>query len=274
MRLKFWGVRGSTPTPQPENLRYGGNTPCVEIRSKAGTLLIVDCGTGLRMLGKALVEEFGDEPIRADVLISHYHWDHIQGLPFFVPLYQRKNEFCFHALHLAQASLEQALQGQMSDPYFPVDMSAMLAKRRFSEIKGERLRIRDFTVRPRPINHPQGCLAFRIEADGKVVVYATDNEPGDAESDRTIRTLARNADVLIYDSQYSQEQIQGERKGWGHSCWEEGVRVCQDASVKELVLFHHDPDSDDDTLDRIQESARARFPASRAAFEGLEIILA
>jgi len=273
MRLKFWGVRGSIPTPQPENLRYGGNTPCLEFRSDAGALLIVDCGTGIRMLGKALVEEFGSRPIRAHVLISHYHWDHIQGLPFFLPLYHKANEFRFHSFDLPQASLEKTLQGQMANPYFPVDMGAMPAVRGFAEITESPLKINDFTVLSRRINHPQGCLSFRIENRANSVVYATDNEPGEASSDRTIRDLARGADILIYDSQYSREQLGKEKKGWGHSTWEEGVRVCQDAGVKELVLFHHDPDSNDQVIDKIQESARARFPNSRAAFEGLEITL-
>lgn len=273
MRLKFWGVRGSTPTPQVENLRYGGNTPCLEVRSDAGTLLIVDCGSGLRMLGKALAKEFGDRPIQAHVLLSHFHWDHIQGLPFFVPLYQKTNEFHFHSFHLPQASLEQALQGQMADPYFPVDMSAMLAQRSFSEIKEAPFEIHDFAIQARGINHPQGCLSFRVENNGKTMVYATDHEPGDPTSDRIVRELARGADLLIYDSQYTREQLGTEKKGWGHSTWEEGVRVCQEAGVKQLVLFHHDPDSDDRTIDHLQEIARARFPNSHAAYEGMEIIL-
>jgi phosphoribosyl 1,2-cyclic phosphodiesterase len=273
MKIKIWGVRGSTPTPQPENLRYGGNTPCVEIRSAAGKLLIVDCGSGLRMLGKALVKEFGDQPIRAHVLISHYHWDHIQGLPFFAPLYAARNQFHFHCFHLPQASVEEALQGQMADPYFPVDMSAMLAERSFSEIAEDPFQIDDLLIQARWVNHPQGCLSFRVENHGKAVVYSTDNEPGAAEGDRAIRELARQADALIYDSQYSQSQLEGEKKGWGHSSWEEGVRICQDAGVKELVLFHHDPDSNDQTVDEIQAVARSRFPSSRAAYEGMEIIL-
>jgi phosphoribosyl 1,2-cyclic phosphodiesterase len=272
MNLKFWGVRGSTPTPQAENLRYGGNTPCLEIRSDGG-LLIVDCGTGLRMLGKSLAKEFGSRPIRAHVLISHYHWDHIQGLPFFTPLYQKGNKFHFHSFNLPLASVEKTLQGQMTNPYFPVDMTAMHAERVFAEVKEAPFQVNDFTLHARRISHPQGCLCFRIENSTKAVVYATDIEPGDPASDRTIRELAHGANVLIYDSQYSREQIGKEKKGWGHSTWEEGVRVCQDAGVKELVLFHHDPDSDDKAIDRIQESARGRFPSTRAAFEGLEIKL-
>ncbi len=273
MRLKFWGVRGSVPTPQQENMRYGGNTPCLEIRSKAGALLIVDCGTGMRALGKALALEFGRQPIRAHVLLSHFHWDHIQGIPFFVPLYQPTNEFHFHSFNLPQASLEKALKGQMTNPYFPVDMSNMLARQEFSEIKNSPLKLDDFTIHSKRINHPQGCFSFRIENGGKAVIYATDIEPGDAESDRGIRELARGADILIYDSQYSREEIEREKKGWGHSCWEEGVSVCREAGVKQFVLFHYNPDSDDDAVDGIQKEASALFPNSRAAFEGMEIAL-
>ncbi len=273
MRIKFWGVRGSTPTPQMENLRYGGNTPCLEFRSDAGHLLIMDCGTGLRMLGKSLAKEFGDQPICAHILLSHYHWDHIQGLPFFAPLYRKTNRFHFHSFNLPQASLEEALQGQMTNPYFPISMSAMLAPRSYSEIKPGPVEIDDFTVHARGINHPQGCLSFRIENHGNAVVYATDNEPGAPDYDRGIRDLARDADVLVYDSQYSQEEIGKDKKGWGHSSWEEGVRVCEDARVKQLILFHHDPDNDDQMIDRLQEKSQARFPNSRAAFEGLEISL-
>jgi phosphoribosyl 1,2-cyclic phosphodiesterase len=273
MRIKFWGVRGSTPTPQADNLRYGGNTPCLEFRSDGGSLLIVDCGSGLRVLGKALAKEFSGRPIRAHVLLTHYHWDHIQGLPFFEPLYNKANQFHFYSYRLPGASVEEALEGQMAYPYFPVDMTAMHALRTFTEIEQGPIQLDDFSIRARRINHPQGCLTFRIENNGKVVHYATDHEPGEAASDQAVRELARGVDLLIYDSQYSWEQVRGAKRGWGHSTWEEGVSVCQEAGVKELVLFHHDPDRNDDAVDELQRIARVRFPNSRAAFEGMEIVL-
>ena len=273
MRLRFWGVRGSTPTPQPENLRYGGNTPCLEFRSDAGSLLIADCGSGLRMLGKALMKEFAGRPIHANILISHFHWDHIQGLPFFVPIYNEANQFHVYSYRPREASLEETLGGQMSNPYFPVNMSAMRAKRRYTEVASEPFDLDDFRIRPAHINHPQGCLCFRIENNGKSIVYATDNEPGDAKSDRTLREICRNADVLIYDSQYERSQLDRDKKGWGHSTWEDGVRICQESGVKQLILFHHDPDSNDAAIDQLEEQAQVQFPNTRAAFETMEIVL-
>jgi len=273
MRIKFWGVRGSTPTPQIDNLRYGGNTPCVEIRSDGGSLLIVDCGSGLRMLGKALASEFGSKPIRGHVLLSHYHWDHIQGLPFFAPLYEKANQFHFYSYRLPGATLEEALEGQMAHPYFPVEMNAMHAVRTFTEIQQGPFPLDDFSIQARQVSHPQGCLTFRIENNGKSVLYATDNEPGDESSDRAIRELARGADVLIFDSQYSPDQVQGAKKGWGHSTWEEGVHICQEAGIKQFILFHHDPDRNDAAVDELEAIARARFANSLAAYEGMEITL-
>jgi phosphoribosyl 1,2-cyclic phosphodiesterase len=272
MYLRFWGVRGSTPTPQRSNLRYGGNTSCVELRTREG-IFVFDCGTGLRLLGHSLRKEFGKRPIKARVFVSHYHWDHIQGIPFFTPLYGRQNHFDFHSFKSTETNVRQALQDQMVNPYFPVDMRAMLAKRHFHEI-GEEKRIYDgVTIISKRLYHPQGCMGFRVEHNGKVIVYATDNEPGNSKGDQNVRALAQGADVFIYDSQYTPHEYKTVKKNWGHSTWEEAVSIAREADVKKLVLFHHDPDHDDKAVDAILRAARRKFRSAVAAKEGLTLKL-
>ena len=272
MLIKFWGVRGSTPTPQPENLRYGGNTSCVEVRLN-GHLYIFDCGTGFRQLGKQLAKEFENRPLSANIFLSHFHWDHIQGIPFFLPLYNnRDNYFFFHSSSRSR-KLQNALEEQMSDPYFPVDMGQMAAHRNFYDLAEDKIAFDDCTVETKWLNHPQGCLGFRLQAGNKSVVYATDNEPGDPEFDKNVRALAEGADVLIYDSQYLPEEYANGKKGWGHSHWREAINVVMQSGAKELVLFHHDPDHSDACIDSVVSEARNHYARLRAASEGMEIQL-
>jgi phosphoribosyl 1,2-cyclic phosphodiesterase len=272
MLVRFWGVRGSTPTPQAENLRYGGNTSCVEVRVD-GNIYVFDCGTGFRNLGKHLRREFEDRPIHAHVFISHFHWDHIQGIPFFVPLYEsRDSRFYFHSSNRSRG-LQHALEDQMSEPYFPVDMTEMAAKRHFYDIEEDRISFDDCIIQSKWLNHPQGCLGFRLETDDKVLVYATDNEPGSPQFDKNVRQLAEGADVLIYDAQYLPEEYEAKKRGWGHSHWREAVNIVMESGAKELVLFHHDPDHDDACIDSIVQVARNHYPKVRAAAEGMEIQL-
>jgi phosphoribosyl 1,2-cyclic phosphodiesterase len=273
MRVKFWGVRGSTPTPQAENLRYGGNTSCVEVRL-GDQIYIFDCGTGFRVLGHELEREFGDRPFAAHVFVSHFHWDHIQGMPFFRPLYDSPNsQFIFHSSGRT-SSLEQVFAEQMASPYFPVNLDQMKAKRDFYNIEngclpmGERVQIKTAWL-----NHPQGCLGFRLETKEGVLVYATDNEPGDPNFDKGVRKLAEGADILIYDAQYLPEEYAARRRGWGHSHWREAVNVVMESGAQELILYHHDPDHTDTIVDKVVQDARNYYPKVRAAAEGLEILL-
>src|SRR5215470_4014162 len=210
-KLTFWGVRGSTPTVDPTTWRYGGNTPCLELEAPDGTQFILDCGTGLRMLGNRWnASSRGSRPL-THILITHYHWDHIQGIPFFAPLYVQNNEFHFYSFRskfLGRNSLRQVFEAQMAVPYFPVDMSAMSAKRQFQEVDGgEFFRIGENKITARWLNHPQGCLGFRVETSAGTIVYATDNEPGDAELDGALRELAADADIFINDAQFTPEQL-------------------------------------------------------------------
>ncbi|HTS12606.1 MAG TPA: MBL fold metallo-hydrolase [Candidatus Limnocylindrales bacterium] len=276
-KLVFWGVRGSTPTLERDTWRYGGNTPCLELTTPGGTPFILDCGTGLRMLGNQWTSAGGNTGVDAHVLVTHYHWDHIQGIPFFHPFFEARNKFHFYSFqskHLGPNSLRQVLEAQLAKPYFPVDVSMMTAERDFHEISGgEKWEINGTKITAAWLNHPQGCLGYRLDTAVGSVVYATDNEPGPAEFDSGLRRLATGADVLIYDAQYSPEQLASTNKGWGHSSWLEGVKIARDAKVRNLVLFHHDPDSSDKKVDGFLSAARQEFPATWAATEGMSITL-
>ena len=276
-KLTFWGVRGSTPTVDPATWRYGGNTPCLELEAPDGTQFILDCGTGLRMLGNRWAAPSGDKSQGTHILITHYHWDHIQGVPFFSPLYMEKSEFQFYSFQskfLGADSLKQVFEAQMAVPYFPVDMSVMNAKRKFQEVDGgESFKIGENRITTRWLNHPQGCLGFRIETPAGTVAYATDNEPGNPKLDESLRELAAAADIFINDAQFTPEQLASTRIGWGHSSWLEGVKTARQAGAKTLVLFHHDPDSTDRTVDSILRQARDEFDSVFAASEEMVITL-
>jgi len=270
MRIKFWGVRGSTPTPQPDNLRYGGNTSCVEARV-GNDLFIFDCGTGFRALGQQLQRDAQGKAINAHILVSHFHWDHIQGIPFFSPLYDNPaNSFSFHSSSRTR-TLKRVMEEQMAAPYFPVGLSEMKAQRGFYNMEQGKIQLGDVSVEAMWLNHPQGCMGFRLETNGGVLVYATDNEPGDPEFDKSVRKLAAGADVLIYDAQYLPEEYEARKRGWGHSHWREAINVVMESGSKQLVLFHHDPDHDDTCIDNVVKQARDHYPKVQAAAEGMEI---
>jgi len=275
-RLSFWGVRGSTPTVDPATWRYGGNTPCLELSAPDGTQFILDCGTGIRNLGSRWISPNGGGP-ETHIFVTHYHWDHIQGIPFFAPFFAENNEFHFYSFRskfLGRDSLQQVFEAQMAMPYFPVDISAMNAKRKFKEVAGgDSFKIGENKITARWLNHPQGCLGFRIETPAGTVVYATDNEPGDPKLDESLRELAAGAEIFINDAQYTPEQLATNRKGWGHSTWKHGVDLAREVGAKTLVLFHHDPDSTDRTLDGILRQAREEFDSVFAASEGMVVTL-
>jgi len=276
-KLRFWGVRGSTPTVDKMTWRYGGNTACVELTTPSGARVILDCGTGLRMLGRHPEGAPESQKIEPHIFVTHYHWDHIQGIPFFSPLYVQRNHFHFYSFrseYLGTDSLKRVFEAQMAHPYFPVDLSAMSAAREFTEVSGgDQFQIPGARVTARWLHHPQGCLGFRFETSAGTVVYATDNEPGNPKLDQSLRELAAGADIFINDAQFTPEQLATSRKGWGHSSWLEGVKIAKEVGVKNLVLFHHDPDSTDKSVDAILRDARDNFQNVWAAAEGMVMTL-
>jgi phosphoribosyl 1,2-cyclic phosphodiesterase len=270
MQITFWGVRGSIPTPGPATVGIGGNTSCVEVRA-GKAILIFDGGTGLRLLGKKLQKEM---PIVAHMFFSHVHWDHIQGFPFFEPAFVPGNVFHLYGGNNVSRTLEETLAGQMDHPNFPVHLGSMAAQMRFLDMnEGEPVEIDDgeggkVRVTSARGNHPQGVFAFRVEHDGKAVVYATDTEHYEGRVDQKLVDLAQGARVLIYDSQYTPEEY-ASKKGWGHSTFEEGVKIATLAAVGKLVLFHHDPTQSDAAVHDKEKRAKALFGDVIAAYEGL-----
>lgn len=265
MKIRFWGVRGSIAAPGPDTAAVGGNTSCVELVCGA-TRLVLDAGTGLRGLGQELVAR--EEATDVTLLLSHYHWDHIQGLPFFVPVYRKDTKLTVIGGANGVMGVRETLERQMSAPTFPVRLDEVGARLTMREARlGESFDVGEATVRVAKGNHPGGVLAYRVEHEGRSIVYATDTEHY-ACVDPALRALAEGADVLVYDAQYTQEEYAA-KVGWGHSTWKAGTDLARAAGVGTLVLYHHDPMRSDEGVRRIEEAARSVFPDTVAAREGL-----
>jgi phosphoribosyl 1,2-cyclic phosphodiesterase/DNA-binding response OmpR family regulator len=277
VRIQFWGTRGSIATPGSRTARYGGNTSCVEVRSARGTLVVLDCGTGARPLGRKLMSG-GANGLRGNLFISHTHWDHIQGIPFFAPLFARGTEWDVYGPKGLGASLREALAVQMQYDYFPVTLDECSARIRFHDLVEGSFEVDDIKVSTRYLNHPALTLAYRLEADGAVVVYACDHEPHArmlavegghlAEQDRHHAEFAEGADLLIHDAQYTAAEYPG-KIGWGHSPAEYVVSVGRYARVKRVALTHHDPLRDDDAIDRMIATLR-QHPSAPDVFAACE----
>jgi phosphoribosyl 1,2-cyclic phosphodiesterase len=270
LQLRFWGVRGSIPTPVPGYLKYGGNTTCIEIRA-GEDILIIDAGTGVRELGGCLQAEFGFPCIELRFLMTHFHWDHVQGLPYFAPIYSPGTEITFYSSQSPE-KLQVILEAQMKAPYYPIELLDTPSLKGYRELGPEPLHALGTTVHPFPLNHPQGATGYRVESNGTVITHASDLEHGNKDLDKTLREYAQNADVLIYDAQYTPEEYIS-HKGWGHSTWLEATRVARECNVKRLILFHHDPRHDDECMDMILRDARKHFENTDIAREGWEIAL-
>jgi phosphoribosyl 1,2-cyclic phosphodiesterase len=273
-QIKFWGVRGSIPCPGSETVRYGGNTSCVEMQV-GRERLIFDGGTGLRILGQSLMVE---SPAKAHLFFTHSHWDHIQGFPFFTPAFIRGNTFKIYGVPSPNgATIKQRLHDQMLHPNFPVPLQIMQADLEFYDLEmGETLHYGDVRVETRPLNHPGEAVGYRVNWRGLSAAYITDTEHFPDRLDDNVLALVRQADVMIIDATYTDEEYNDpkySKVGWGHSTWQQAVKIAQAAQVKQLVLFHHDPGHNDDFLDRIGEEARKILPQTILAREGLLIEL-
>ncbi len=273
MKIKFYGTRGSIPICEPQYQEFGGNTTCVlvEVSENIG---ILDAGTGIRNLGKELVtdQHLGiDRPVF--IAFSHFHWDHIQGLPFFLPAYDAKRHFIISAIGRERygKDLKSIFQMQMQRDYFPVPLDGMGAAIDFHQTDEDSLVFENVTAKALKHNHPGDAYSFRIEGkrDGKVLVFCTDIEHGD-EVDSNIVELAKDADLLIHEAQYTPDELP-KHKGWGHSSWEQAVEVAKRASVKKLAITHHDPDHDDAFLRNVEKQVQAQFPNAVLAREKMEI---
>jgi phosphoribosyl 1,2-cyclic phosphodiesterase len=266
MNLRFWGVRGSIPTPHVDRLRYGGNTTCLEIDARdEEEIVIIDCGSGLRALGEELPRR---PPIRrVHILMTHFHWDHIQGLPYFPPLFQHNVDIVFYSTHPPDR-VRGLLQVQMADPFFPVPFAAIPSNAEFRHVEfGRPFSAGALRAEAFPLRHPQGCSGFRLELNGKVLVHASDHEYGDTAVDAGIIRAARNADMLVMDAQYTPEEYVA-KTGWGHSSIAHAVEAANGADVARLILFHHDPMHNDTFLDGMLESTRQLYPCTDMACEG------
>jgi phosphoribosyl 1,2-cyclic phosphodiesterase len=270
IQVRFWGVRGSIAAPGPDTCAVGGNTSAVELRC-GDARIICDAGTGLRALGDSLLAGGVSE---CAVLLSHQHWDHIQGLPFFVPLYVPGTSVALYGAP-ERSSLREVLAGQMAAPVFPVRLDQVAAKVDTCDLRpGQRFGVFGATLTTCKLNHPGGSLAYRVDYEGSSVVYATDTEHY-ACVDPVLRELSRGADILIYDSQYTPAEYEGQagpsKLGWGHSTYEHGVRLARAADVGEYVLFHHDPRRSDAAVAELEMRAQELFPRSVAAREGMTL---
>jgi phosphoribosyl 1,2-cyclic phosphodiesterase len=274
-RVRFWGVRGSIPVPGAETAGIGGNTSCVEVRA-GDVRIIFDGGTGLRLLGNSWLKEM---PLTAHLFFSHVHWDHIQGFPFFAPAFVPGNTIHMYGAADVTGTVETALAGQMETPNFPVHLSALPARLIFHNLRekevveiGDGIRVTNAAG-----NHPGGVFAYRVDYQNRSVVYATDTEHYSIPDPKLV-ALAKNADVLVYDTMYTPEEYAGRagsgpKTGWGHSHFEAGVELVKAAGVRRYVLFHHDPMQSDAMVRDKECRARELFPDSIAAYEGLTIDL-
>lgn len=286
LSLRFWGTRGSIPSPGARTVRYGGNTPCTELRTSDGWLVILDAGTGIRELGRSLVGKSNGSAIKGDIFLTHAHWDHIQGIPFFAPIFQAGNHFTIWGSKSLETSIDRVVRDQMSPVVFPVSFDELDARIDFQDLGEEVRQGRGYAVSAYHVQHPGGALAYRFtdaKAPKRALVYVSDNELAAHPSYQTapgwragMAEFVKGAAVLIHDTTYTRDEY-AHHKGWGHSTYDDALELAIEAGVEQLVLFHHKPERADEEidheLDALRAQARARGSALRieAAAEGMAL---
>lgn len=266
MELEFWGVRGTAPVSGRDMVRYGGHTPCAALRSSAGDLLIVDAGTGIKRLGERLMAESGKAMLAVDLLLTHFHLDHIIGLPFFAPLYAPQAVITFFS-PAAPKETEKYLSGLQMGRYFPVAFKETASQKKFLKADEAGFSVGKFRISHCSLNHPQGSVAYRVEEGGRSVVFATDTEPPEQGIDERLASFIRRATYFIYDATFTPQEYRV-RQGWGHSSWLDGTKLARAGGVKNLVLSHFNPDHDDSQVAGMVRLAKNEFRRTFAAREG------
>jgi phosphoribosyl 1,2-cyclic phosphodiesterase len=278
LRVHFWGTRGSIPSPGRDTVRYGGNTPCLELRTPDGWLIVLDAGTGIRELGRSLMQDANGTPIRGDIFLTHAHWDHIQGLPFFAPIFHPGNQFTIWGSKAMESSIGRVVRDQMSPVVFPVTFEELAATIEFRELAEGRSAPANYDVSVMPVQHPGGALAFRFASRAAAkagngaaasngqhrgLVYISDNELGatppytrTAAWRRDLVRFVHGARVLVHDAMFTAEEYRNHH-GWGHSTYDDAVELALESEVETLVLFHHKPERTDDEVDRQTDECRS-----------------
>ena len=273
--LTFWGVRGSIPAPGLHTVTFGGNTSCVSVEY-GEHVVIFDAGSGLRRLGLYLLARPASPPITGSLFLTHTHWDHIQGLPFFTPAFAPENQFVIYGEARRRYPLVELMEEQIQHPFFPVEMQDLFrAHINFRELEsGETVELAaPLRVTAVRLTHPNAALGYVLQLDALRVAYITDHEHPLEQLSPQVLEAVRGVDLLIHDAQYSRDEIRNGKQGWGHSAWEDVVHLALEAQVKQLFLFHHDPEATDEHLNERQFLAQQRFPPTFVAREGLKIPL-
>lgn len=272
MKLKFWGVRGTAPVSGKDKVKYGGHTLCASLVSGPGDIIVIDAGTGIARLGHKLLGEKKGEPVRIHLFLTHFHLDHIIGMPFFSPLYASTATITFYSPSSPQET-EKYLDRLMAGKYFPLKFSETKSKKTFQKVDDKRYRVGPVSISLSPLIHPQGSVAYKFERGGGSVVFATDTEAPEKGVDTRLAAFCKDVDYLIYDAMFTPAELRAGKRAWGHSTWLEGTKLARAAGVRNLLLSHYNPVHSDNKIDRIVASARKNFPRTFGAREGLTRIL-